>query len=177
MGSDKTHYILPTPGFSPQLGHLVSMMNYTRIVTVQLVRHLTVDELDYIHDGQSNAIGALLLHMVAIEVAQQTWSFENRALNDQELETWGAALALGSAGRKSIRGYTANDYIGSLTEVRNRTLSEFQRRSDRFLYQEVPSKSTNQYCRWFHVVEDEISHRGQIKWIHGRLNPHDPALY
>jgi len=169
VDSDTLHYIFATPGYSPQLGHLVSMMNYTRFVTLQIVRHLTSGELDYIHDDRGNSIGALLLHVAAIEVAQQTWSFENRPLNGKELEKWGAALALGSAARKSICGYQVDDYICALRDVRKQTLSEFQRRSDVFLYEEVPSKPANQYCRWFHVIEDEISHRGQIKWIQSRL--------
>jgi len=175
VDSDTSHYILATPGYDLQLGHLVSIMNYTRSVTVQIVRDLMPEQLDNIHDNRSNSIGALLMHMAAIEVVQQTWSFENRSLNDTELEKWGDALTLGCRARNSICNYVAEDYICTLADVRNRTLSEFGRRSDAFLYEEVPSKSMNQYCRWFHVVEDEISHRGQIKWIQRRFHIHDLA--
>ena len=35
------------PGFTPQIGRLVSMMNYARYTTLSAVEGLEVDELDY----------------------------------------------------------------------------------------------------------------------------------
>ena len=45
-----------TPGFTPQVGRLVSMMNYTRSVTLETVEGLGDAELDYLHDPQANSI-------------------------------------------------------------------------------------------------------------------------
>jgi hypothetical protein len=47
------------PGFAPQIGRLVSMMNYARPTRLKAVTGLGVGELDYLHDAQSNSIGAL----------------------------------------------------------------------------------------------------------------------
>jgi hypothetical protein len=43
-----------------------------------------VDQLDYLHDPQSNSIGALLLHIAAAEVGYQAASFYARDLNEEE---------------------------------------------------------------------------------------------
>jgi len=50
------------PGFTPQIARLVSMMKYARSTTLKAVAGSSVDELDYLHDPESNSIGALLLH-------------------------------------------------------------------------------------------------------------------
>ena len=47
------------------------MLNYVRFTTLSAVAGLSVDELDYLHDSQSDSIGALLLHIAAAEVGYQ----------------------------------------------------------------------------------------------------------
>lgn len=165
MISERRCIIHPTPGFSAQVGHLVAMMEQTRSRTIDVVQDLTVEQFDYLHDEQSNSIGALLLHIAAVEVLQQTWSFDNRSLDERDHQTWRVALELGENARKEICGHTAAVYIDRLRAVRARTIEELRRRDDKWLYEEIPSRSMNQYFRWFHVLEDEISHRGQIKWL------------
>ena len=83
------------PGFTPQIARLVSMMNYVRGTTLQAVAGLGVDELDYLHDPQSNSIGALLSHIAAAEVGYQVATFEARNLSEDERLEWGAAIELG----------------------------------------------------------------------------------
>jgi hypothetical protein len=87
------------PGFTGQIARVVSMMNYVRSTTLRAVAGLGLDELDYLHDPQSNSIGALLLHIAAAEVGYQAATFEARALNEQERQHWGAAIDLGEKAR------------------------------------------------------------------------------
>jgi len=75
------------------------MMNYVRSTTLRAVAGLGLDELDYLHDPQSNSIGALLLHIAAAEVGYQAATFEARALNEQERQHWGTAIDLGEKAR------------------------------------------------------------------------------
>ncbi len=51
--------ITDVPGLTPQIGRLVSMMNYARWTTLQTVEGLTLTQLDYLHDERSNSIGAV----------------------------------------------------------------------------------------------------------------------
>ncbi|GMA61195.1 DinB family protein [Alicyclobacillus fastidiosus] len=168
MNPDARNFVGYVPGFGMQLGHLVSMMNCTRGKTVELVCRLSVEQLDYVHDEQSNSIGSLLLHIAAIETAQQIWSFQSRDLTDSEFQQWGAALKLGDQARTEIRGNSSKMYLDCLNEVRSKTIAEFKKRDDTWLNETVPAKRENQYYRWFHVMEDEISHRGQMKWLLNR---------
>ena len=159
------------PGFTPQIGRVVSMLNYVRHVTLQAVAGLRVDELDYLHDPQSNSIGALLLHIAAAEAGYQAVTFDSRDLNAEERQQWGAALDLGERARDEIRGYELDHYLGTLQQVRAKTLAELGRRDDRWLDEYTVSGSeqrVNNYFKWFHVIGHEINHRGQIRWLRRR---------
>jgi uncharacterized damage-inducible protein DinB len=170
--SDKDPFVIAEiPGFTPQIGCLVSMMTYVRSTTLSAVAGLGVSELDYLHDAQSNSIGALLSHIAAAEVGYQAATFQGRGLDEEEKQEWGAALDLGERARREIRGYELDYYVNRLERVRAKTMTELGRRTDRWL--EEPTSSTsgrevNNYFKWFHVFGHEINHRGQIRWLRTR---------
>jgi len=156
------------PGFSPQIGRLVSMMNYVRHTTLSAVAGLEVDEIDYLHDPQSNSIGALLSHIAAAEVGYQAATFDGRDLNEEEKHEWSAAIDLGERARREIRGRELEYYLSRLEQVRARTLAELGRREDQWLEEQTSfgsGQSVNNYFKWFHVFGHELNHRGQIRWL------------
>lgn len=75
MNESNLYLIGDIPGFTPQIGRLVSMMNHVRHTTLSAVAGLEMHELDYIHDPQSNSIAALLLHIAAAEVGLSSTHF------------------------------------------------------------------------------------------------------
>ena len=58
----------PRPGYSPQVGTLVSMMGWVRPAVTRPVKGLTQANLDVLFDANANSIGALLLHLAATEM-------------------------------------------------------------------------------------------------------------
>jgi uncharacterized damage-inducible protein DinB len=165
----------PREPFSPEIGTLVSMLKWMRRVILQPVQGLTVAQLDHLHDGKANSIGALLLHLAAIERLYQIHTFDGRKWGDVDSETekqWGAPARLGNEARKSVYGHELAYYLDKLKEVRAHTLAELEKRDDAWLMQ-VDSKSSgepmNNYCKWFHVCEHDSHHNGQITWLKGRL--------
>lgn len=171
---ESIHIIGPKAGFSPQVGTLVSMMNWMRMVVLRSVENMTMADLDYLHDPKSNTIGAMLLHLAATEVFYQANTFEGRQnYNEAEKKEWGAAMSLGNEGRDKIKGNNLDYYLAILKETREKTLAEFKKRDDGWLMTVDPQffakQPTNNYCKWFHVCEHESNHNGQIKWIKSRL--------
>lgn len=172
---DLINVVGPKPGFSPQIGTLVSMMNWMRQVVLRQVRGLETEDLDYLLDDKANAIGAMLLHLGATERFYQLHTFEGRNWGDwpsADSKRWSTASGLGDQGRKKIKGNTLSYYLEALEEVRNHTLEELAKRDDAWLLkidQNWPWGPTNAYCKWFHVVEHESNHNGQIKLIKSRL--------
>src|SRR5580698_4119097 len=57
----------PKPGYSPQIGTLVSMMTMMRAQVLHSIQGLTQGDLDYLLDSKANSIGALLLHLAATD--------------------------------------------------------------------------------------------------------------
>lgn len=160
------------PGFAPEVGRLVVMLSYARRTTLSAAQGLTTPQLDHLQDAGSNSIGALLAHVAAVEVAYQCSTFEQRRLSPAEQARWGAALDLGARGRSEIRGQPLAHYLALLEEVRAHTLRELARRDDAWLEETTPfwgGHPANNHFKWFHVLEDEINHRGQIRWLRRRL--------
>ncbi|TYR73551.1 DinB family protein [Rossellomorea vietnamensis] len=159
-------------GFTEKMGELVCMLEYTRAVTLEEIKELKQEDLDYRVDGSSNSIGALLLHIASIEFVHGIISFQGRDLNDVELSKWRTALELGEQARQTIEKQPIEYYINQLSDVRKSTLSQLGKLKDDWLAEEnewgngVPY---NNYYLWFHVMEDEINHRGQIRTIKRQL--------
>jgi uncharacterized damage-inducible protein DinB len=168
-----SHFLIQEiPGFTPRIGELVVMMNYARHTTLQAVQGLTTRQLDHLHDPESNTIGALLGHIAAVEVAYQVGTFEGRGLTPTETQQWRTFLDLGERARREIRGHSLDYYFKLLNDVRQKTLHELARRDDDWLYEQTPfwgGQPANNHFKWFHVLEDEINHRGQIRWLCKRL--------
>ncbi|HEX8489855.1 MAG TPA: DinB family protein [Chthoniobacterales bacterium] len=165
----------PREGYSPQIGTLVSMLNWMRGSILGPAQGLTMAQLDHLHDAKANSIGALLLHLAAMERLYQIHTFEGRKWGDFDDETkkeWHVPAALGKEARKSIKGHDLAYYLDKLKSVREQTLAELQKRDDAWLMQVDPDFGwgpTNNYCKWFHVCEHESHHNGQIKWLKSRL--------
>ena len=86
-------------------------------------------------------------------------------------------MSLGEEGRKQIKGNNLDYYLSILQEVREKTLSEFKKRDDKWFAEIDPAffgnKPTNNFCKWFHVCEHEANHRGQITVIRKRFSGKD----
>lgn len=172
--AEELYVIGPIEGFSPQIGTLVSMLNYNRQTIVNAVKALTMEQLDYLHDPKANTIGALILHLGATDKFYQINTFEGRQeFNEAEKKTWGVPMSLGDEGRAKIKGHEVKYHLDMINEVRQKTIEELKKKDDKWLLAIDPEWSKerplNTYWKWFHVCEHESNHRGQITWLKGRL--------
>lgn len=150
------------PGYSPRIGELIVMMEYARTATIHAVQHLTQDDLDARPAGVTNSIGMLLEHIAEVEIAYAIDTFEGKVAPDTP------GLILGESAQESIRGNEAAHYIDRLRSVRDRTLIELAKRDDAWLSEVVGKwgrSQVNNHFKWFHVMEDELGHCGQIRLL------------
>lgn len=169
-------YLLgPMEGYSLHIGTLLSSMNMMRTWVVEGVKNLSMEQLDFQIDDQSNSIGAMLLHLAATERYYQLNTFDEMewgTWSEGIKAEWDVPMGLGEEGRKIIKGHEIDYYLEKLDEVRGVTKSEFAKRDDDWIMQSEPffgGEPTNNYCKWFHVCEHESNHNGQIKFIKKRL--------
>ena len=169
--SDNLYLIGPREGYSPQIGTLLSTMTMMRTWLIDTVKELSIEQLDFQIDEQSNSIGAMLWHLAATEKYYQLNTFDEMkwdSWDDDIKKEWDVASHLGDKARELIKGYDADFYIHKLNEVRTITENEFANRDDNWIMKSelfFDNQPTNNYCKWFHVCEHESNHRGQIKFI------------
>lgn len=168
---DQTDFIGERKGYSPQVGTLISMLNNLSSRVEYTVQNLDQRELDHLHDEKANSIGALIMHLAAAEKIYQLYTFENRGFNEEEEKFWGPALNLDDAGREAFKGKDVDYYLNIYKEVRAKTLEEFKKLDDNWLAKVRPGSSENNHYYWFHVMEHQSSHLGQILFLRKRIPP------
>ncbi len=178
---EEINIVGPKPGYSPQIGTLVSEMTWMRMVALHSVKDMSQKDLDHLFDANANTIGALLLHLAATETYYQLNTFEGKAWDswpDAIKQKWDIPMGLGEPARKAIKGNNLDYYLNILGETREHSLAEFRKRDDAWLMsvdKTWPWGPTNNYCKWFHVCEHESNHNGQIKFLAKRLPGAKPS--
>jgi uncharacterized damage-inducible protein DinB len=148
----------------------VGILLYARQTTLTAIEGLSIADLDHLQDDASNSIGALLAHIAAVERGYQHIVFDERPPTAEETAALEPALTLGAEARRLLRGRSLEHYVHELAEARRITLAGLASRDDEWLEQSLrAAPAMNAHWAWFHVAEDEISHRGQIRWLRARL--------
>src|SRR5260370_17288384 len=120
----EVNVIGPKKGYSPQVGALVSMMTWMRMVLLMSVKGMSQKDLDYLLDDKANTIGALLMHLAATDRLYQINTFEGNSLKQlpsSYKHKWGVAMELGEPPRKSIKGNDRDYNLNLLTGTRKQT--------------------------------------------------------
>src|SRR6202171_5637172 len=115
----------PKPGYSPQVGTMVSMLTWMQDAVVRPVQGMTKQDLDYLFDARANSIGALLLHLAATETYYQMNTFQGIKWDISPVavkQEWNPPMTLGDAGRKTIKGNELGYYLDALRETREKSL-------------------------------------------------------
>ncbi len=175
--ADSMHMLGPRAGYTPQVGTFVSELTWLREFNgvITATKGLTQADLDYLIDPKANTIGALMLHLAATETYYQFNTFDGKKWDswpESVKQQWDAAMNLGDAGRKTIKGHDRDYYLNILHETRAKTLAEFAKHDDTWFLaadKEWPWGPTNNFCKWFHVCEHEAHHTGQIAFLRKRL--------
>ncbi|MFZ0595792.1 MAG: DUF664 domain-containing protein [Flavobacterium sp.] len=158
-------------GASPKIADMISMLEDLKDRVEYAVQNMNQYEIDYLHDENANRIGSLVMHLAAAEKYYQVITFENREFNEEEKKKWGNALNLEQAGRDEFKGHEIQYYLDIYNEVRAKTISELKKRDDAWFTQiQTKYDMSNQYC-WFHVMEHQSSHLGQILFLQKRIPP------
>ncbi|AWI25244.1 DinB family protein [Flavobacterium pallidum] len=158
-------------GASPQIGAMISMLEDLKDRVENKVKNMSQYELDYLHDDKANRIGSLIMHLAAAEAYYQVLTFENRTFNEEEKKKWEVALDLDQGGRDEFKGHDVQYYLDIYNEVRAKTIAELKKHDDAW-FEKTPNGTsmTNHYC-WFHVMEHQSSHLGQILFLSKRIPP------
>jgi uncharacterized damage-inducible protein DinB len=169
---DDSWTVGPRPGYSPEIGTLVSMLHFTRMQVEHNVKGMSQADLDFLLDAKANTIGAMLYHLAATDHYYGLNTFGGMKWDswpDDEKKKWDIPMNLDEPARKAIKGNSLDYYLNILHEVREKNLAEFKKRDDKWLTIVDKEFGANNYGKWFHVAEHESNHDGQIKFLKSRL--------
>jgi uncharacterized damage-inducible protein DinB len=156
-------------GFSPQVGAVFSMMEDLKSRVTRSVQDLSLEETDFLLDEKANRIGALILHLAATEAYYQSYTFEGRGYNAEEKEKWEIALNLGDEARDKFIGKPISYYLEIWDEVRAESKRLLKAQDDDWLQETAAGSTMNMHWAWYHVMEHQANHMGQIRLIIGRI--------
>jgi uncharacterized damage-inducible protein DinB len=165
--------MLPASGYSPTVGTVVAMLEQARTSTLDAVAGLDVTALDHQQDARANPIGAILAHVAAIEWAYAVVTLGGTPPTQEEWLEWQPVIQLGPAAWEAARGRPLEFHLRRLRAVRERTLAGLRTVDDAWLSRTITlpwmQRTATNLWAWYHVMEDELNHRGQIRWLRGRL--------
>ncbi|MEM7298331.1 MAG: DinB family protein [Bacteroidota bacterium] len=166
----KAQYAIKPPrGYSPKIGTMVYMLDDLKSRLTRLVKDLDAKQTDFLLDENANRIGAMIMHLAATEKYYQLLTLEDRRFNDEEGEIWELPLTLGERARKEIQGKPMSHYLSIWDEVRKDTKRLLKERDDDWFDANVGVTSMSNHWAWYHVMEHEANHMGQILVIISRI--------
>lgn len=163
--STQAQVIKQEKGFSPQIGSVVSMLEDLKRRVSNSVARKSTKEIDFLLDDDANRVGALILHLAATEKYYQLYTFENRGFNSTDDPMWDLAQSLGDKARAELVGKPIKYYLDIWDEVRAETLRLLKTKDDKWFKAKVKNSSMNNHWAWYHVMEHQANHMGQIRMI------------
>ncbi len=162
--------IEPPKGYSTQIGNMVSMLDDLKSRVTQSVQNLNQNEVDFLLDNDANRVGAMIFHLAATEKYYQVFTFENRRFNKKEEKEWLLPLELGEPARKELVNKPISYYLNIWDDVRKETKKLLKTKDDDWFNAQVNNSSRNNHWAWYHVMEHQANHMGQIRLILKRVN-------
>lgn len=160
------YMIEPEKGYTNDIGNIVAMLDDLKSRVTGIVSNLSQEQTDFLLDEDSNRIGAIILHLAATEVYYQKFTFEKRSLNEEESAQWDVAQQLGDTARTKLKGKPISYYLDLWDDVRKETKRLLKTKDDTWF--KSKSKNMNNHWAWYHVMEHQANHMGQIVMISKR---------
>lgn len=161
--------IEPPKGYSTQIGNMVAMLDDLKLRVTSSVENLKQHEVDFLLDDDANRIGAMILHLAATEKYYQVFTFENRSFSSKEEKEWLLPLELGETARKELVNKPISYYLDIWDTVRKETKKLLKTKDDNWFNAQVSNSSMNNHWAWYHVMEHQANHMGQIRLIIKRV--------
>jgi len=160
--------IKPEEGYTPNIGIMVNMLEDLKNRITEQVKDLNQTETDFEFDDKANSIGALLMHLVSTEAYFQIETLENRKWTEEEQKGLGIGAGLNEHSKPLLKKKPIQYYLDLWNEIRQKTLAGLKTKDDTWFASEL-DEGINYHWAWFHVMEHQANHMGQIVLVKNRL--------
>lgn len=156
-------------GYTPEIGTLVSMLNDLSNRVERTVGDMSISEIDFLLDENANSIGTLVMHLAACEKLYQLMTFENKEYFENREGEMAIAMSMGKVAQEKFKNKDIKEYLKVYKDVREKTLEYLKEKDDSWLKEINKELNMNYHWAWFHVMEHQSSHLGQILFLKKRL--------
>ncbi len=158
----------PAEGYSPNIGIMVNMLEDLKVRITARVQDLNQSEIDFEFDEKANSIGALVMHLVATEAYFQIETLEERQWTQEEQKLFGVGGELYDSSKQELKEKAIQRYLDLWNEVRKKTLAGLKTKDDDWFASGI-DEDMNYHWAWYHVMEHQANHMGQIALVKNRL--------
>ncbi|MGB5693492.1 MAG: DUF664 domain-containing protein [Flavobacteriaceae bacterium] len=160
--------IIPEEGYTAQIGIMVDMLEDIKDRITANINDLSQEQTDFLFDEQANSIGSMIMHLAATEAYYQVETIEGRRWTAEEASLWSVAGGLGDKSRAEYKAKPIDYYLDLWEEVRKKTLEGLKTKDDNW-FSTSNEEGINNHWVWFHVLEHQAAHMGQIDLVKARL--------
>jgi len=160
--------IKPSTEYSHNIGVMVSMLEDLKDRISEEIKDLNQTETDFMFDENANSIGALVMHLISTEAYYQIETLEERQWTAEEKERLGIAGGLNEESKSKLKGKAIQHYLDLWDEVRQKTLEGLKTKDDAWFASNI-EEGINYHWVWYHVMEHQANHMGQIALVKNRL--------
>lgn len=160
--------IKPEEGYAPNIGLMVAMLEDLKDRITEQVKDLSQYETDFEFDDKSNSIGSLVMHLVSTEAYFQIETLEGRKWTEEEQKVLGVGAGLNDTSKHQLKEKPIQHYLDLWGKVRKKTLEGLKTKDDAWFASNV-DEGMNYHWAWYHVMEHQANHMGQIALVKNRL--------
>lgn len=158
------------PGYEPEIGRVLWMLEQGRERTKDCVAGLPDDAIDWAPEPTVNSIGALLYHIAAIEL---DWLYvevlEDRPFPPEMMALFPEDVRDERGQLAAARGYSLQEHLDRLDAVRDLLLAAFREMplTDFRRLRICPAYDVTPEWVLHHLIQHEAFHRGEISLMRG----------
>ena len=146
---------------------MVAMLEGLKHQITEEAQGLSQSETDFKFNEKANSIGALVMHLVATEAYYQIETLEGRQWTDEGKSLWGIGAGLNEESKSQLKEKRMRYYLDLWNQLCQKTLDVLKTKDDAWFASEI-DEGTNYHWAWYHVMEHQANHMGQIALVKNR---------
>lgn len=158
------------------IDYLLGILEDARFTTLKVVNGISQHEIDWQIEEGWNSIGALLSHIIACEHVFRIEFIGQREMTEAEEKLYVPRLEMGKYIPQLIENRPIESYVEALKESRKQMIDAIFKidKASFFEKRKGYNPETGYNLAWvlYHLVEDEVHHRGQMSIIRKLYKKH-----
>lgn len=165
--SERRYTIDPLPGYEPEIGRMLWMLQNERQRTRRMLDAIHPDAIDWQPPAEGNSIGTLLYHIALIELDWLATEVMENKLGGDVFSHFPHPVRDGKGRLTVVAGISLNEHYRRLDEVRTLVMDTFKGMSmaEFRRMRQMPDYDVTPEWVLHHLMQHEAEHRGEMATV------------